>query len=286
MKLRKRTGRMSASALAIAMAVAIAVFPMQAAAGASVHLNVTNASASSIVLKWNREKQVKSYHVYRSLKKKSAYQKVAVTQKATFQDRNLRERKKYCYIVVAKLRDGRQVASNRVSKKKVRGNYGAGTVYGPFMTESQRSQVKDAAAKFVNTKIKAAMSDKEKVRIAHDYLVRNCRYADSSRKNGANSAWGALIYKEAQCSGYSRAFKALCDEMGVKCYYVHANEDAVNPFHQWNIVRVGKGYYHIDVQCNDSSGFRAIYLVSDGTVKKLGLRWDTSQYPRCAKDYR
>lgn len=129
------------------------------------------------------------------------------------------------------------------------------------------------------------MSDYQKVEIAHDYLVGLCEYADSNRKNGANNAWGALIYREAQCSGYSRAFKALCDEMGVKCYYVHATKNAINPYHQWNIVKVEKKYYHLDVQCNDSSGFRAIYLASDKTVKNIGLRWDVSKFPKCRSDY-
>ncbi len=284
--MKQRKWKILANITITTIMAAAMLFPMEAAAGTSMNLKVANASASSVVLKWSKKKHVKSYRIYRSLKKKSGYRKIAFTRKTVFQDENLRERKTYYYKAVGTKRDGRRICSNPVSKVKVRGNYKAGTVYGPFMTEGQRNQVKNAAAKFVNTRIKANMDDQEKVRIAHDYLVQHCRYADSSRKNGANNAWGALIYKEAQCSGYSRAFKALCDEMDVKCYYVHATENAINPFHQWNIVQVGSRYYHMDVQCNDSSGFRAIYLVSDRTVKNLGLRWDASKYPRCTKDYR
>ncbi|MCI9598034.1 MAG: transglutaminase-like superfamily [Firmicutes bacterium] len=284
MKLKKQ--RILASVMTIMMATIGMLFPVKAAAaGPSMELKVSNASASSVVLKWNKQSQAKSYQVYRSTKKTSGYKKIASTEKGTFKDENLREQKTYYYKVTARKQGSQKVASNTVSKVKVRGNYKKGTVYGPSMTERQRKQVKNAAAKFVNTKIRPGMGDYEKVEAAHDYLVNRCEYADSSRKNGANSAWGALIYQEAQCSGYSRAFKALCDAMDVKCYYVHATEKAVNPFHQWNIVRVGSRYYHMDVQCNDSSGFRAIYLVSDKTMKKIGLRWNTSQYPRCSKDY-
>lgn len=284
MKLKRQ--RLLVSVIAMTVAASGMLFPMKAAAAERpVNLKVSNASASWVVLKWNKQKQTTSYQVYRSTKKTSGYQKIASTEKATFKDKNLREQKTYYYKVAAKKDSDQKLASNIVSKVKVRGDYKKGTVYGPSMTESQRQQVKNAAAKFVNTKIKPGMDDYEKVRVAHDYLVKRCEYADSSRKNGANSAWGALIYKEAQCSGYSRAFKALCDAMGVKCHYVHAAENAVNPFHQWNIVQVGSRYYHMDVQCNDSSGFRAIYLASDKTVKKIGLRWDASQYPKCPKDY-
>lgn len=285
--MKRKRQRILVSTMAIMLTVTGMLFPVKAAAaGSPLELKVSSATASSVVLKWNKQKRAKSYQIYRSAKKASGYKKIASTGKTTFQDKNLRERKTYYYKVTAEKQDGGQVTSNSVSKVRVKGNYKKGTVYGLSMNGSQRQQVKNAVAKFVNTKIKPGMDEYEKIETAHDYLAKRCEYADSSRKNGANSAWGALIYQEAQCSGYSRAFKALCDAMDVKCYYVHAAEKSINPFHQWNIVRVGSRYYHMDVQCNDSSGFRAIYLASDKMVKDLGLRWDTSQYPKCPKNYR
>ena len=48
--------------------------------------------------------------------------------------------------------------------------------------------------------------------IAFNYLNQNCKYATRGwQYNGANTAWGALVYGEAQCSGYARGMKALCD---------------------------------------------------------------------------
>lgn len=284
--MKKKTIITIMSTAAITALVSVSFFPDSAfATERSVVLKVSNASATTVTLKWKRQKRVKSYRIYRSLKRNSGYKMIMSTKKIKFKNEKLEEKRNYYYKVIAEKAGGRRITSNTVSKRKVRGNYGEMTVYGPDMTLKQRIQVKDAVAKFVNTKIRADMSDYEKVETAHDYLVKLCRYAASRSKNGANSAWGALIYREAQCSGYSRAFKALCDAMGIKCYYVHAVEGAVNPYHQWNMVRVGKRYYHIDVQCNDSSGFRAIYLVGDKTVEKIGLRWETGKFPRCREDY-
>ena len=121
----------------------------------------------------------------------------------------------------------------------------------------------------------------------------NCTYAASWAQNGANTAWGALVYKnskgyhEAQCSGYSRGFKALCDGMGVPCRYVHANSKSYNPSHQWNEVRIGKKWYIIDPQCNANYGVFSYFLCSGKTyTSQSGMKWDTSKYPKVAsKDY-
>lgn len=97
---------------------------------------------------------------------------------------------------------------------------------------------------------------------------------------------GALVYHEAQCSGYARAMKALCDAMGVGCYYVHADENAFNPSHQWNEVCIDGNWYIIDVQGNDKSGFKAFYLLSDDTYAAMsGMSWDRSSVPACLADY-
>ncbi len=166
------------------------------------------------------------------------------------------------------------------------GNYSVGSVYGPKLTQTELDEVADAVEKFLATYDTASMDDYTKVLTAHDYLCSVCSYAASWSQNGANTAWGALVYGEAQCSGYARAMKALCDAMGVGCYYVHADENASNPSHQWNQVCVNGNWYIVDVQCNDSSGFKAFFLVSDSTYQAgSGMSWDTDAYPACPNDY-
>lgn len=104
---------------------------------------------------------------------------------------------------------------------------------------------------------------------------------------------GSLVYKnskgyhEAQCSGFARGLKALCDGMGVKCRYVHANSKSANPNHQWNEVRVDGKWYIVDSQGNSTSGFLAYFLCSGKTyTKSSGMKWDKKSYPAlAAKDY-
>ena len=99
--------------------------------------------------------------------------------------------------------------------------------------------------------IREGMTEGEKIVALVDYLCDACAYADHYTGN-ANNAYGALIEGAAQCSGYARAFKALCDGAGIGCRYVHAApDDPINPNHQWCMVEYGGQWYHIDPQMID-----------------------------------
>ena len=113
------------------------------------------------------------------------------------------------------------------------------------------------------------MDNDTKIRTAYDYLVNHVSYIDWDQREGANAAYGALVRGQAACSGYARAFKALCDAMGVSCYYIHSTGND----HQWNLVEFNDGYYFVDVQANDSSGFDWIYHSSEHPYP-----YDTAQF--------
>lgn len=166
------------------------------------------------------------------------------------------------------------------------GNYKPGTVYGPKLTQAELDQVAGVVTRFSTCLPLSSMSDIDKVMAARDYLIQFCSYAPDWSKNRANTAWGALVYRQAQCSGYARAMKALCDSIGVDCYYVHADKTASNPSHQWNTVKIDGQWYILDVQGDDSSGFEAFFLQSDDTyAAATGLSWDRSSVPACPSDY-
>ena len=143
-------------------------------------------------------------------------------------------------------------------------------------------QVRRVVQSFQSNYIKKGMSDYEKARAAFFFLRSNCKYARKGwQYNGANTAWGALVYGEAQCSGFARGMKALCDAAGVKCYYVHANAKAYNPSHQWVEVRISGKWYIVDAQ----GGF---FLVGSKTWRNsMGMSWNTKGLPKCSSsDYK
>lgn len=90
----------------------------------------------------------------------------------------------------------------------------------------------------------ASWTDMEKALYINDYIARNCEYDTSYSRH---SAYDALVGKKAVCQGYSLAFKALAQELGLSCEIV--TSASLN--HAWNLVAIDGSYYHVDVTWND-----------------------------------
>lgn len=103
-----------------------------------------------------------------------------------------------------------------------------------------------------------SMSEYEKVKAIHDYLVIHVDYdydnlAAGTLPDTAFTAEGALLLHSAVCEGYARAFSLLCDLSGIENLLVYGTADdgtGVQP-HAWNQVRVDGEWYNIDVTWDD-----------------------------------
>ncbi len=155
---------------------------------------------------------------------------------------------------------------------------GTGSVYGKALNQAELNQVAQKVQQIVTSYITQDMNDIQRLDMLYSYLINTCSYAPAWSENRANTAWGALVYKEAQCSGYARGFKALCDAADIPCHYVHATADSYNPSHQWNIVQIGGKWYHVDTQ-------GAFFLVSDQVYANTGMAWDRTAFPACPESY-
>lgn len=173
------------------------------------------------------------------------------------------------------------VGTNIKKVTTVKGNYKKGSSpYGKSLSKAQLKIVKKAVVKFMNTEIATNMSQADKVIAAHDYVMKKTSFRTSKnyKKMKYNTAYGVFGKKKAQCEGYSRAMKALCDAMGIKCYMVKST----NVHHTWNIVRVDGKYYHVDSQIDDSftEDNYILCMVGDAQRKIGGFRW-SKKYPKC-----
>ena len=240
----------------------------------------------NVKLCWSCTPKAKGYQIYKYTGKKWKRIKT-INKKSTlaYTDKKVKAGKTYKYKIRSySIVSGKKIYSSFSSVRKVslkrltvRGDYKANSVYGPSLNSSQLMQVRRVVQSFKTNYIRKGMSEYDKALAAFFYLRSNCSYARRGwQYNNANNAWGALVYNEAQCSGFARAMKALCDGVGVKCKYVHANSKAVNPSHQWNEIRINGKWYIVDAQ----SGF---FLAGSNTWKNMmGMRWNTKGSPKCS----
>ena len=145
----------------------------------------------------------------------------------------------------------------------------------------------DKADKFAQTVITENMTDMEKVKAIHDYIILNCAYDYNSYLAGtvsfeARLAAGALCNKSAVCQGYAAAFNMLCRRLGIRSVVVTGTAPGSNDEHAWNVALVNGRIYHVDVTHDDPVpdmtgriSYR-YYMLSDAEMAELGYTWDKS----------
>lgn len=253
-----------------------------------ITLEVTGAKAGSVKMKWRRFSGVKKYYLYRAVGSKKHFRKYRTfgAAKRKFADSRLSVKKNYYYYikVIISEKDPHEYRSNVIVKSKVRGNYKKGTVYGLYLSAGQLRVLRDKTAGIINKYQASELSAYDKICFAHDYIAAHTSYSTGGAQ--VSSALGPLKYGKAHCQGYSRAFVCLCNALGVKSRYIHASSAALNPAHQWNMVKYKKKWYLMDVQGNDSSGFDGVFLMGRDGLKgifKKAYRYNKKRLPALAK---
>ncbi|MCI3918823.1 DUF5050 domain-containing protein [Paenibacillus sp. TRM 82003] len=152
------------------------------------------------------------------------------------------------------------------------------------------------ADEIVDRLIEPGMSDFEKLKALHDYVVRNVTYDFTNYMNGtvpkeSHTAYGALVNGIAVCEGYSLSLEMLLNKAGIENIHVYgtANSYKGGEGHTWNMVKLDGRYYHIDATwddpANDSSPYVSYghFLVDDSLMEKAH-QWDRSSYPQASDD--
>lgn len=168
-------------------------------------------------------------------------------------------------------------------------------VFDYYQTKNQHLYVKQQVAKIAKNETKPEMTQHEKVKVLHDYIVDNVAY-DYSLDQGVNAPYFALKGGETLCNGYAMLMYLLLKEVGVEARLVsgEAGTGRQKEFHAWNMVKLDGVWYQLDVTWNDYDDGTIrykYYLLSDKTMrqdhswKKGGLNGDEKPYPKAAADY-
>ncbi|MCL2054433.1 MAG: hypothetical protein FWG90_08405 [Oscillospiraceae bacterium] len=161
-----------------------------------------------------------------------------------------------------------------------------------------KKQLNKAIKSFTCNILNEKMSPFERELSAHDFLASTVKYDFQSKNDFENASIVApLLKNRGICEGYAKAFKLLCDEIGVSSLVAFGT--AVNSLnyvktgtgeyegHAWNIVKIGGKCAHVDVTWDsvnplqNNSKIRYDYFnLADDEISKDHV-WDKNKYPKC-----
>lgn len=141
--------------------------------------------------------------------------------------------------------------------------------------------------------ISPEMTDHEKLRAIHDYIILTCaydyeNYLAATIPEESYLAYGALIDHVAVCQGYSAAFNLLCRKAGIKSLTLAGRTSGVDyNNHAWNMVMLDGEIYFIDVTSDDpvpdKEGMISLthFLQTPEAFRELGFSWDDQNVQSC-----
>lgn len=107
-----------------------------------------------------------------------------------------------------------------------------------------REAVDDSIKKIVEKCAGKSIIEAEK--IIHDYLVEISEYKDLDAPY-SHEMPGVFLYGIGVCEGVSKAFKYLCDKVGIQSGIIVGNVKGENTAHAWNHICIEGTWYNIDV---------------------------------------
>nr|WP_294660701.1 fibronectin type III domain-containing protein [uncultured Blautia sp.] len=157
-------------------------------------------------------------------------------------------------------------------------------------------QETDAKIKQVLSSLNLAnQSDYTKAKKIYDYLCNNVSfYKDAyycANPNGvSNTAYGALVKGVTSSWGFAEAFYRIALEAGLDARIVMGDGDGSGT-HEWNIVKIGRVYYHLDASVGAYPGISSssyflkknLWNGIDDWYKKMYMPED---YPMASADYK
>ena len=112
----------------------------------------------------------------------------------------------------------------------------------------------------------------EQLRVAHAEIALSSVYRLETTCTPGNEGhirtpYGVFVKGQALCEGYSRAFKAICDELGVPCVLVNGvyrHSGNQQELHMWCHVQLDGKWYAVDQTFDDVNGKKPDYAVQLG----------------------
>ncbi|PQP84842.1 transglutaminase [Paenibacillus sp. PCH8] len=154
-------------------------------------------------------------------------------------------------------------------------------------TKEQTDYVNRKVTNVLKEMIKPGMTDHEKVKVIHDWIVLNLSYDTSLKKY---TAYDGLVTGSTVCQGYSLLAYRMLERVGIDNRIVEGT--AGGQLHAWNLVNLGGKWYHMDTTWDDPTPDRkgkvshSYYLLSDDEMARDHIWTGKGKYPAAPAPYR
>lgn len=155
--------------------------------------------------------------------------------------------------------------------------------------------VRDRILSIASSIISSKMTNKEKAKIVHDYLIDTSEYdSDLVRykhtTEDSYTPYGLLFNHKAVCQAYAETYMLLMTVIGIECFIVTGklltSSGNASDNHAWNIIKINNKYGHVDVTSDNPYpkrlGYKAndFFYANDDFMDKTHV-WRIDKYPLC-----
>lgn len=154
-------------------------------------------------------------------------------------------------------------------------------------TKAQADEVETKVRQILSQIIKTGMSDFDKEKAIHDYIVSNVAYDESLVDH---SDYGALANHTTVCQGYALLTYKMLIDAGINTRIVISDNDPSEAGHAWNMVQINGNWYHLDCTYDDpvpDVPGRVEYNYFNKTDAEMAKdhTWDRTKYPAATTEF-
>ena len=126
-------------------------------------------------------------------------------------------------------------------------------------SKEEIEQINSKVDEIINKIIKDNMSDYDKIKVVHDYIINNTKYDVERNDNGtskyeSHTAYGPLFEHYAICNGYTDLMAIFLTKLGFNNYKIATTSENISyseAGHIWNAVFYNNKWVHLDLTWDD-----------------------------------
>ena len=173
------------------------------------------------------------------------------------------------------------------------GDFNISLKYTYVEDKTQVDYVDSQAKQILSQIIKPGMSDLEKEKAIHDYIVLNVAYDETSPDEDIKySDYNAVTKHIAVCEGYALLTYKMLTIEGIDARIVVSNNGPDEVGHAWNMAKIGGIWYHLDCTFDDpvpDVKGRVEYDYFNKTDSEIAAdgehQWDRTKYPAANNEF-